>query len=202
MLCPSCKTELIVTGQELLETLDEHIFNPNGDPALKDKYECPNQSCPTFKHCCWNEEGDCYTDNWKSKIPFIDNNDAPFGSFNRRINVEIYKKDENKDLFIICRLKFRLVYQYKSDENGNILSRKRKIEIWIKEKNNDSYILYLSGIRMLFFKIRNFHRQIKIYGSKNKKIKEFTDKDNWCNQKEWWRIIGCFYARTYMRFIG
>ena len=99
MLCPCCKTELVITGQARLETLDEHVSSV--DPCLKDKYECPNPSCATHEKCCWNDLGDCYSKTYGEKLPFIDDNNGPFGSFTRRINIEIYKKDENFDIINI-----------------------------------------------------------------------------------------------------
>jgi len=44
MRCPNCNNELKVTGQELLETLNEHV---SCSPVkLKDKYECSAPECP------------------------------------------------------------------------------------------------------------------------------------------------------------
>ncbi len=196
MLCPCCKTELVVTGQARLETLDEHVSCV--EPSMKDKYECPNSCCEAFQEIFWNSDGERYSKAYGKKVHFIDNNDAPFGSFTRRINVEIYKKDEEKDLFQIGRYKYRLVYQYKADDNGKILSRKRKIEIWIEGQNrNGSYTYYHSGIRMLFFSIGQFHRELK--WRSNKDLKDRLDKDNWRNKDEWWRVATCWYARTYLK---
>jgi len=197
MYCPSCRTELVVTGQERLETLDEHISGCRTIP-LKDKYECPNDKCPTFGKLCWNDDGDCYGTLGNHDIQFIDNNDGAFGSIARRLNVEINKKDENFDLLKIGRFWFRLVYSYKSNDDGEILNRHRRIETWIKNRECGGYVLYLSGIRMFFFKIGSFH-----YARNNAwridKLDEFTDKNSWRNKREWWRIASCWYARTYTK---
>jgi uncharacterized protein YbaR (Trm112 family) len=40
-LCPICKTELIVSGQDYLETLEEHVTC--SQVTAKDKYTCPNE---------------------------------------------------------------------------------------------------------------------------------------------------------------
>jgi len=95
MKCPSCKSELIVSGQARLETVCEHVSNPNGIPSLKDKYICSDIDCETHNYgVCWNSGGEKYSEYPDNSI-YADNNDAPFGSFQRKLNIEIYKDDEN-----------------------------------------------------------------------------------------------------------
>jgi len=197
MLCPCCKTKLVVTGQERLETLEEHVSCV--DPCLKDKYECPNPSCATYQKCCWNEDGEHYQ-SFSDKFPFIDNNSGPFGSFSRRINVEIYKHDEDRELFKLGRFKFKLVYSYKANEDGEILSRKRRIETWLKTRDDDwGYTLYISGIHMLIFSIKQFHWERKRFGDSSSHVQGRLDKENWFNKDDWWRVVACWYARTFVK---
>ena len=41
MFCPYCGSPLIKSGvQRRMETLSEHVYNPNGTPSLKDEYIC------------------------------------------------------------------------------------------------------------------------------------------------------------------
>lgn len=200
--CPFCMTLLVVAGQERLETLDEHIFQC--EPSLKDKYICPAQKCPTYRIICWNEDGEMYTDgegaerneNYKKmkKIEFIDKNSGPFGSFQRKCNVEIYKKDENYS-FKIGKFKFEIVFCYQSDEDGRILKRRRRLDIWIKEKDG-GYVLYQSGIGMLKFRIKQFHKYRNFFPQK---IAEEIDTTNWKNKGDWWRVAGCWYARVFTK---
>lgn len=63
MKCPICEKELVVTGQERLETLDEHVCSPNDEPCLKDKYECVNRFCSAYGMFMWNEYGELYSKN-------------------------------------------------------------------------------------------------------------------------------------------
>jgi hypothetical protein len=137
MLCPCCKSELAHTGEARLETLIEHVeccF-----PAFKPKYECLNKNCRAFKNACWNEDGEYYIEKGGVVVKdFIDNNNAPFGSIFRQINVECDKKDENKRinlLFVMVEIR----YKYTSNQNGDILSRKKEIVIWKKKKNHYEY---------------------------------------------------------------
>ncbi len=193
MYCPSCKTELIITGQARLETLDEHVSGVE-IPAMKDKYECPNKECNTYGKCCWNYYGEIYKKTFREKIEFIDDNDGPFGSFERKARVEIYKKDENKDLFKIGRFRFHLVYNYTSNYNGDILSRRRKIEMWIKNKEDCGETLYLSGIGMLIYSIKQFHKERK-WKSAEEMDKRIEEK-NW-GRAEWWRKASYYYAKFF-----
>ncbi|MCF1193589.1 hypothetical protein LRR18_18540, partial [Mangrovimonas sp. AS39] len=91
-------------------------------------------------------------------IPFIDENDGPFGSISRQINVEVSKKDENHPLFGIETRwgHIEVVYSYKSNKDGDILSRKRKYQIWKKDKSGVGYTSYIPGISMLLFVLSDF----------------------------------------------
>ena len=41
MFCPYCGSPLVKSGnQRRMETLSEHVSNPNGTPSLKDEYVC------------------------------------------------------------------------------------------------------------------------------------------------------------------
>jgi hypothetical protein len=199
MLCPCCKEKLVVTGQDHLETLGEHVGNPNALPMLKDEYECPNKECPTFGRASWTSGGEYFSEEFGAKFPFIDDNHGPFGSLERQLQIEIYKKDENFDWFEIGKWKIHVKYIYKSDKNGKILSRKRKHEIW-KSTGDDfgGYTLHIPGIHMLMFSIKSFHRSRKTgYG-----MKDHTDKNNSQNQGDWWRVWSCNYARAFTKIFG
>lgn len=170
MLCPICKSVLVVTGQERLETLDEHVCDPNGEVCLKDKYECVNKRCSAYNRIMWEEGGDLYwKGEWSRKeyFNFIDRNESPFGSFSRQMNIEIYKKDEN---FLLCTIfgrKIYVKYLYKSNEDGDILSRKWKFELITKDGT-----IYISGLRMLMFSIRKFHKNLVEKTIDGEKFKE------------------------------
>ena len=201
--CPFCMTLLVVAGQERLETLDEHIFQR--EPSLKDRYVCPAKKCPTYGVVCWNEDGELYTEGDTSEsrkennkkyrqIEFIDKNYAPFGSFQRKCNVEVYKKDENYS-FNIGKLRFEIVFHYTSDYDGRILKRWRSLDIWIKDKNGQ-YSLYRSGLGMLIFRIKQYHYHRKF---NRKEIAKDIDTTDWTNQRDWWRKAGCWYARVFTK---
>jgi len=199
MLCPICKSELVVTGQERLETLDEHVSNPN-EPSLKNKYECLNKECSGYDRFMWDEDGDLYhKHHWcdHKTFNFVNGNDGAFGSFARRVNVEIYKKDEN---FLLCTLfgrKIFIKYLYKSNDDGDILKRTWKFEILRK---NGSF--YISGWRMLIHMIRTFHKNsYERFDNPERFESEYLELRDW-QKKNWWRRVASWYARAYLFLAG
>ena len=163
--CPVCYDELKVTGQARLETLNEHISDPNGTSSMKDKYECVNVGCLAFIHkAFWNEDGEYYIRDFKAKIDFIADNNAPFGSSQRQMNVEIYKKDENYILLNLYYFKIKVKFDYKSNENGSILKRKRRFLILKRDKIG--WVLWLSPIKMFLFHLSQFKRDLKQLNNK------------------------------------
>ena len=60
MRCPKCFHTLQVTGQARLETLLEHVSDPNGIPSMKDVYGCVNTKCEKHHSGRWDEWGASY----------------------------------------------------------------------------------------------------------------------------------------------
>jgi hypothetical protein len=203
MKCPVCKTELVVWKQLRLETLSDHVLDPNGEQELplSDAYSCPNtKNCPCTLAdggpvVFWNGDGDLYGNS--IGLPFIDNNNAPFGSLSRRLNVEIYKKDENKLLFTIpCwplkGWKVRSKYSYQSNEDGDILRRKFHLE-WI---TNDG-VYHIWGIKMLMFSLKETWKNWK--EGCNHNLKRSVEQASW-PRAEWWRKINAKVASMAIKY--
>jgi len=213
MKCPICKTELVELKKLRMETLDEHVSDPNEEISLKMAYRCPSSDCPSFGElkpiAFWNHIGEAYSNgcNRFKALPFIDNNDAPFGTWQRKANVEIYKDDENKLLFTFpCYpLKGWKVYSkwyYTSNEDGDILKRKLTFQII-----TSSGIMYLSGIRMLKFSLSRTYRTYKMAKTarNNKfyvnKLQEKARKNS-NTHDEWWRKVNAFAAKMALKNLG
>lgn len=134
MLCPCCKKELVQGKNLPLETLVEHVFSPNEKPCLKLSFHCENKNCAaSHPEILWSEGGERF--GFVVGIQWIDDNDSPFETLGRKLSVEYRKCDENKVLFTIPFWPFKGLslmksYTYTSNENGEILSRKRKFE-WV-----------------------------------------------------------------------
>lgn len=182
MNCPVCRAKLIVNGQERLETLIEHV--ECREPSLKNSYICSNLNCPTHEFGVrWNDDGEfyCRKYDYDRYLKFIDNNNAPFGSFERKLNVEIYKHDEDFTLLEIFSWRLSVKYGYVSNEDGEILKRTWKIEAY---HNN---CLYISGISMFFYII-------------NKKMHTWENETNpTFIGKEWWRYAATWFIYVFQR---
>jgi len=216
MKCPVCKTELVVWKQLRLETLSDHVFDPNGEQEipLSDAYRCPSPFCCTNvggkagemyePRVFWNSNGDLYSNGTSKDIPFVDNNNAPFGSLNRRLNVEIYKKDENKHLLTIpCwplkGWKVYKKYSYQSNENGDILKRRFHLE-WITNEG----IYHTWGYKMLIFCLKGTFREWyeirKNHGNTfcRKSLEASIKQASW-PRCEWWRKINARVAKLALK---
>ncbi len=201
MKCPICRGLLEVTGQERLETLDEHVCNPNGEISMKDVYQCVNKDC-IAKHdgLVWNSEGDLYSYNVKGhkEYPFIDNNDGPFGSYMRKARVEIYKKDENFYLFKSKKFDIEVKWIYKSDDDGNILSKRPSFWMWKSDKRGIGKTSWDFPWSSFFYKLKTFKHQRRF--SKNNDLKEFFFPNNW-NKDHFWVKLSASYLKIRHPFI-
>lgn len=177
-LCPSCKSPVVITKQERFETLEEHVCNPNMEVhPLRDAYQCSDKNCITKKNnIFWDYNGDRYGSvkkdgDWvmDDKKYFIDDNDSPFGSYRRRINVEIYKVGLKDNVFLspafaLWFLQPYIQYDYVADNNGKILKTKRSISFLKKDKRSGTYSYkYIPFWRTWSFLYNNFIDNIRIY---------------------------------------
>jgi len=130
--CPVCRAPIEYWMDRKFETLSEHVQNPNQlDYPLRPAFRCSNKTCVTRKKMkydlFWNFDGARYGGLELDEC-FINGNDAPFGSIERKINVEIYKKGVKRAIFfhpIFCLYIVRpmIRFEYKSDTEGNILKK-------------------------------------------------------------------------------
>lgn len=151
--CPVCETKLVMSGQRQYETLDEHISHsddPNYRFEFRDAYQCPTQTCEAYKNdVFWADDGSLYggigTD---FENHCIDKNNAPFGSFARRINVEVYRVNHKEYTYLpawFCLNFIRpyIEHKYKADVNGKVLSKKYKLK-FLKKDEAGEYTLGFS----------------------------------------------------------
>ena len=201
MLCPRCKSKLIVTDQAKLETLYEHVTCSS--VRMKDKYECSNPDCLTKTlWIAWNRMGERYDmspfythKRHNYEHIFIDGNDAPFNSFQRQMNVEISKNDENKKLYL-GKYIIEVKYLYKSNENGDVLQRKRKYKLF--KKCNDGGYLLCNGLSMFLYSLRSYKNLLSSNDKTELKRKIVFDKNLIsCGRAQWWKKA----ALRWFRFI-
>lgn len=211
MHCPICKTELVEWKQLRLETLDEHVMNAK--PSYKMAYVCPNtKTCAATLAdgkpvVFWNENGELYGN--PTGLPFINNNDAPFGTFQRKINVEISKKDENKQIMVLpfwfpsvlSGMKIRTRWNYQSNEDGDILKRRLSFEYIRKDG-----VIHLWGLRMVRYGFSTAFRSWKKAKFDNDRwgineLKQTVERKDWA-KKEWWRKVNAFFASMALKNLG
>jgi len=192
MFCPVCKGQIEVIGKKRLETLTEHVSDPNGTPYMKNVWKCSNKYCVTHRvGICWSNDGELYQigNYFDTKgIKFIDNNNAPFGSFSRQMNIETSKKDENFYIFKnLFGWKLKLKWKYKSNKNGDILSKKPSF-VWITPDNT----VYIGNIRMFNFILREYKR-VKKYTEDVQELKKYF----FSSDKRKWRVASIYFLRIF-----
>jgi hypothetical protein len=209
MLCPCCKSELIPNGMKPLETLEEHVCDPNGIPSMKMSYRCSETDCDTnTSEICWDETGGLYSKSYASSrdVKFIDNNDAPFGTFGRQMNVEIDRNDR-KNLFTVPYWPMKgwscyREYNYKSNEDGDILGRKSKYS-WVRPDN----VVHTWGWTMIMFSLNSIYRNWKSLGEDpsrewdKEELEKYEERLSW-SKVEWWRKVSAFVANLALRHRG
>jgi len=192
MLCPSCKTVLIVTDRIAMETMDDHISGTI--PQVDNAYTCPNPDCQT-KNFFWNRDGEYYTKSYTSnKDCFIDKNPCPFGTISRKLHKEFYSEGRTKTLLKIWKFRFEREYHYDCDYDGNILKKNPKINVWINTKRHNGECLYISGIRMLIFCMKQYHRSRKKNYVYENKLESYD--------KRWWKVATYYYIKTFEKIFG
>lgn len=219
MKCSVCRAELVVNGQEYLETSEEHVTCSR--VTLKDKYVCSDPNCQTHTvGVCWNSDGEYYSKVFRAELPFIDGLKGAIGSFERKMEVELYKHDEDKAIWVCGTGRFawlKWLYWlvrafpcwpkngwvlwekcgYSGNEDGQILKRWRKYE-WVR----DDCTVYLPGLRMLVFCLK------RIWRSRHCKtpweIRELQDNirhSQWPNPA-WWRKASAFISKRILKWHG
>jgi hypothetical protein len=211
MKCPACKSDLVEGESLRLQTTSEHVCCPNDEPSLKQSYRCGNQECETRKRgIIWNRDGERYGSDYPNLIAWIDGNDAPFGTWCRKANVEIYKKDENYYLGTIpCRplkgWKVKVVYSYQSNEDGDILKRRAGLE-WLRPLEHGMYAIHIWGIRMLQHSLSDIWRDWRAVKKNPKnalariRIEEHLERSEWRDAK-WWQRWSAGVAKIALKTI-
>jgi hypothetical protein len=139
MLCSVCKSPLEPKGTFIADDVM--------GPKVEINYTCTNTEClsHTVKGC-WGSSGDFYCQDYSSYSAlvskFINNTTAALNSIARQLEVEIYKHDEDFDLFTVGRLTVRIYFKYTADRLGIVLSKKPRIRLLMREKNGITQYWY------------------------------------------------------------
>lgn len=218
LFCPFCKSPVHKSGERLLGTLEEHIFDQ--EPSKRSFYTCSNSSCESnlpSVQIGWNEWGDLYIfgedykEGMRVEKTAIDKNSAPFGSHQRQSNVEIYKvglKDhlvEVNPKWWLGNFGFFIECKYKSDLQGSVLKRSYRLQLL--KKDGDVSTFYISPVRMFMYIFREFLRKRRSFLNEPNKysvdelLKEFKieswEKRRYKRFFNW--FVNKFYAKTYRK---
>jgi hypothetical protein len=206
MKCPYCYTELVNDKPRRLETLGEHVCCAT-EISEKPSFICPSLACPTRNLVCWDEEGSLYViGDYKkyhaANIKWIGGNDAPLPSYQRQINVELSKHDEDFLLLTVRGWKCYIRWNYDADELGNIISKRMKVE-WVTP---EGYV-YISGLRMFNFCMRRLIKyrwqlyQGRYVGHSEWAYRQLQRETEAPIGKQWWRIANQQVARWLLKRI-
>lgn len=194
MRCSICKSECVVNGKALLETLDEHV---TCSPVCeKDKYVCSNQDCIGHQYnLCWNFMGDAYYHyGHQEELGFIDNLSGAFGTHSRQWEAE-GKTDDDRILFTFpCwprkGWKLKLRYEKHADQEGNILKRRRYYD-WITHEN----VIHMSGWRMIKYSLGQLKHLKRFDRGAYLRYLQDNVKHMERPKAEWWRKVVGKYSQ-------
>jgi len=183
MRCPICKSELkfveFVTVSDVL-----------GGNVWEKKYVC--STCTSTFGVWWDSTGELYSDKYIKDYGtmFVDGNTGAFGSWARKSRVEIYKHDEEFELFEFWGWKGEIRYRYTSNDEGDILSRKPYLQLF--RKDGDGWTYYTSGIKMLLYCCKQIWKNRKDV----KFIAEYAKGSEW--DKRWWKVVAVRFSKLFV----
>lgn len=200
--CPCCKSSIIEGEESHYQNSLDHISNPNGNPPSRITYICSESTCHTRKKdMFWDEYGDLYVGGWSGDEHFENKNSAPFGSYSRKSNVEIYRKNLKKGIYLHPIFTFfiwkpYIEFKYKADYNGKITKRYYSLEFF--KKDNGVYCLrvnlWWSSWKYL---IKSFRRDMKAGNYEDAFSIGFND--NFAYTTFHW-FLRKLYPNTYKRY--
>jgi hypothetical protein len=190
MYCPFCEKELVKDIERKYQSLNDYVCNPNAESyPLRMTFGC---GCELGKNCFWDKDGGLYVKEYTQALHDFTGYKSAVGSIGRKIDIEIYKHDEDFQFLNLFGWRFKVEYHYESNYNGDILSRKPSIKV-IRPDG----VLYISGIHMLVYciKMHFIRRNHKgdYWNSELKSDFEYPKYD--VMKRDWWRWVVPFVLR-------
>jgi len=165
MLCPGCKSELIIDGDFTYEDCCE-------SESWSNKHICDNDKCYLYRKTFWNDYGDYFSGDLEFsgfEKHYGHNKYAAFNSFAKNSETSIYKKGLRDKYYLspaltLWWLKPFIEFEYTADDMGNVLKTRYKLGFLKKEKGADGYYVYYSSpIKMFFWSINYFKKKLIHY---------------------------------------
>lgn len=207
--CPCCNTTLVVTHQDHYQDLIEHVSNPNGQPSLKDGYQCKNEEC--IAHLCnvaWIEDGECFWVKIPESISYQDLSNALKANHGNSYAVNSWNWHRQMGLDAIKKKSFIInlhwyKFKFEPKEKGwdypievrhypNLW--KWKVEIWKREEYG-SYVSKSPFWRMAKYCIDKFNREYKLWkeNGNSSSLKECYNEA--VGYTSWGTVDDRFYAK-------
>lgn len=187
MCCPFCGHPLVKRGSKRLETMSEHVFDPNGTPSEKPAYYCENEECRYKDVFLWNgnrsefdvDAGEAFFNSdkavkevngerkvddkyWELYKETSDWYTAATNTFTFKQQREETDKIYLHPIFALFLLRPYIEVYYEAKENGDIVGRKWRIHFLKKEEGREDYnIYYISSLHMFFFSMRQRKHKMK-----------------------------------------
>jgi len=188
--CPVCKAKLVFIKTMRAESLSEHCTSEH--VSLKDMYGCPSVGCFANENgLLWiGDSGEGFYggsfDIRNNDKVFSNRNSAPYRTFSRKLNAE-----QEKTSFKVKFLYFMVILKIssKADENGKKHWNKIfNIEVYTRKNLKDSsYSMYLSGIRMFIFSIKQYLNRWSRMNNFKDSLRREDDR--------WWAKLSLSFAK-------
>ena len=200
MCCPFCGQPLVEHGKKRLQTLSEHVFDPNGTPSEKAAYYCDNPDCKLGKVFMWNggyDSGEafindaCFTRDADGKVQWTDWASEAYDeahkwyhSATNSISIAC-EMGESWQIMLHPALLLGFYRPYievtpKANQDATISGNHYKLCFLRKESPTDSdyHILHIPGIHMLAFDIKQRKKKRSLgYLKDAMKTSTYTDDE-------------------------
>jgi hypothetical protein len=198
LYCPRCLSLLIKgEGTRLYQDLIDHVCSPNSPLYPKEYFICSNKDCLTrVNDDFWDWYGTFYYSKDYDKDFFLNSCHDAVNSGQRQFNLQQKKKGITFLYLIWFKAYIELTPRY--DEAGlNRTGYSPKIQACTRTSLKNGWTMYIPGIHMLFFCIKQFDRALAKYMedvSNKYNLKDLIrelEYEPW--DKRWWKRLSKWY---------
>lgn len=174
LLCPVCRTELQITHRGRYQDLSEHVSNPNGEPCLKDGYQCTNVDwCEASNlNFTWIADGEVYSNppegvSWSEANETLKSRSTSgmgyalnsWYHYYEKGKAEIAKRKKKIKIgnYIIAIEPLMMGHKYPIEKEYMPSRFRWRYEIWRKSKRNETY----TAVTLLHVMVRHYLRSFK-----------------------------------------
>lgn len=176
MRCPCCEKSLKVTHRDRYQDLSDHVSNPNGEPPMKNGYQCMNEYCIANNlRCVWIESGEIFIHppngiKWDIAHRVIEKFsvsglDCALDSWMHHYELGKLQISKRKKTFNIFKFRVEIEphekgWKYPEDQRYQPSSWRYKFTFW-KKTSDHGYSLIVPDIKMVRFVMKEFKNSYK-----------------------------------------